>query len=168
MTEIERLTAMEAIRRIKATYCRGVDTADPALVRSILHPDCELDYRGCFVDPATGVDFFPAMGIVIKGRENFAAPRPTGGTAEPADPPAPQRPRMITVHQVYTPEIEITSETTATAIWPMTDRLWLPAGSPYAAITGYGYYHETYEKVDAAWKLKTTRLARIRVEGTCW
>src|SRR5687767_10445125 len=102
MTETERLAAIEAIRRVKATYCRGVDTGDPALVRSILHPDCELDYRGCFVDPATGVDYFPAMGIVLKGRESFGAPRHNSRTAEAADP-APSPPRMVTVHQVYEP-----------------------------------------------------------------
>lgn len=28
MTETERLAATEAIHRVKATYCRGVDTGD--------------------------------------------------------------------------------------------------------------------------------------------
>ena len=48
--------------------------------------------------------------------------------------------------------------------WSMTDRLFMPAGAPFSRMTGYGYYHETYEKVGGAWKIKTLRIARIRVE----
>ena len=151
MTNPDHLADIEAIRQVKATYCRGVDTGDAALVRSILAEDCELDYVGCFVDPGSGVDFFPPMGIVLKGRRNFGSALVDLG--------------IVSVHQVYTPEIALTGETTATAIWPMTDRLWFPQGAEYAAITGYGHYHETYEKVDGAWKLRTTRITRLRVEG---
>lgn len=60
------LAEIEAIRQAKARYIRGVDEGDAALVREILHPDCRLDYLGCFVDPATGTDYFPAMSIVLK------------------------------------------------------------------------------------------------------
>lgn len=33
-------------------------------------------------------------------------------------------------------------------------------------MTGYGHYHETYEKIGGSWKIKTMRITRIRVEGT--
>jgi hypothetical protein len=48
----------------------------------------------------------------------------------------------------------------------MTDRWFLPPGGDYSTMTGYGHYHETYEKVDGAWKLKTAKLTRLRVEGS--
>jgi len=32
-------------------------------------------------------------------------------------------------------------------------------------LTGYGHYHETYEKIGDDWKIKTTRITRIRVEA---
>ena len=47
----------------------------------------------------------------------------------------------------------------------MTDRLFMPPGAPFAVMTGYGYYYETYEKIDGAWKLKSLRIKRIRVEA---
>ena len=48
----------------------------------------------------------------------------------------------------------------------MTDRLYMPPGAPYALMTGYGHYHETYVKEDGAWKIKTIRISRLRVEAT--
>jgi hypothetical protein len=29
---------------------------------------------------------------------------------------------------------------------------------------GYGHYHETYEKVDGRWRIKTITLTRLRVD----
>jgi SnoaL-like domain len=74
--------------------------------------------------------------------------------------------RIVSVHQGHTCEVELTSDTTARAIWSMTDRLFMPPGAPFSQMTGYGYYYETYEKIAGAWKVKTLRIARIRVEGT--
>lgn len=145
---------IEAIRQAKARYIRGVDEGDAALVRTILHPDCELDYRGCFVDPATGRDWFPAMGIVLKGRDKFGSALVDLG--------------IVSVHQVYNAEIELTGERAATAVFPMTDRLWFPPGGdwPCSVLTGYGHYRETWERLDGEWLLKTTRITRLRVEGS--
>ena len=151
MTDPAALAEIEAIRQAKARYIRGVDEGDAALVRSILHPDCELDYRGCFVDPASGRDFFPAMGIVLKGRDKFGSALVDLG--------------IVSVHPVYNAEIVLTGAVTAEAVFPMTARLWFPAGGdwPHARLTGYGHSRETYEKVDGAWLLKTTRVTRLRV-----
>src|SRR3546814_4654651 len=54
----------------------------------------------------------------------------------------------------------------ATGIWAMSDRLFMPAGMPFSLMTGYGHYHETYEKSDGMWKIKTLRISRIRVEAS--
>jgi hypothetical protein len=29
-------------------------------------------------------------------------------------------------------------------------------------LAGYGHYHETYEKVEGAWRIKTSTLTRLR------
>lgn len=147
---VDHLAALEAIRQVKARYFRGVDTGDAALVRSILAEDCVLDYTGCFVDPATGKDYFPALGIVMRGRK-----------AWPDESLAAQG--IISAHQGHTCEIELTGDTTAKAIWSMSDHLFMPAGSPYYRIEGQGHYHETYEQTDGAWRIKTLRMSRIRV-----
>jgi hypothetical protein len=150
MTELERLAALDAIRQLKARYFRGVDTGDAALVRSILAEDCELDYRGCCTDPATGQDFLPQMNVVMRGRDSYQEGLSSVG--------------IVSVHQGHNVEIELTSDTTAKAIWSMTDRLYMPPGAPYALMTGFGHYHETYVKVGDDWLIQTTRVSRIRVE----
>ena len=29
-------------------------------------------------------------------------------------------------------------------------------------LVGYGHYHETYEKIDGQWRIKTSKLTRLR------
>ena len=151
MTDAGRLAAIEAIRNLKAKYWRGVDFVDGALVRSVLHPDCVLDYVGCCTDPVTGQDFMPQMNIVMRGRDSWQ----TGNLEEP---------RVVTVHQGHQAEIEVTGDTTASGIWVFTDRFFIPPGGPFTRLTGYGHYHETYEKLEGEWLLKTTRITRLWVE----
>jgi hypothetical protein len=153
MTETERLAAIEAIRRVKARYFRGVDGGDAALVRSVLAEDCVLDYTGCFVDPVTGTDYFPALGFVMRGRDAW----PDEGLGAQG---------IATVHQGYNPEIDVTGDTTASGVWAMTDRLFMPPGAPHARLVGHGHYHETYEKRDGGWQIKTLRISRIVIEAS--
>ncbi len=151
MTDLERLIAIAEIKEAKARYFRGVDTADGALVRSILAEDCVLDYNGCCTDPKSGRDCLPAMNVVMRG----AASWPADGLASLG---------IVSVHQGHNCEITFTSDTTAEVIWSMTDRLFMPAGSPFSRLTGYGHYHETYAKTGGRWKIKTLRISRLRVE----
>jgi hypothetical protein len=156
VTEGERAAAIEDIKQLKAQYWRGVDSVDGALVRAILAEDCELDYRGCCTDPVTGVDHMPQMNLIMRGRDSWQT-----GNLEAAEPGTP---RLVTVHQGHQSEIELTGEATARGVWSFTDRFFMPPGAPFATLTGYGYYHETYEKVGGTWLLKTTRITRLRVE----
>lgn len=151
MTEVEKLAAVESIRQLKARYFRGVDTGDGELVRSILAEDCELDYIGCCTDPKSGQDFMPAMNVVLKGRSAWKSD-------------AFEKANIVSVHQGHQADVEITGENTARAIWAFSDRFFLPPGAPFSRLTGYGHYHDTYEKSDGEWKLKTTRITRLRVE----
>ena len=82
------------IRLVKARYFRGVDCDDGDLVRSILATDCELDYRGCCTDPATGKDFMPAMNVVMKGRDSWVS-----GAFRKAG--------IVSIHQGHQGEIEL-------------------------------------------------------------
>lgn len=152
METVERLAAIEAIRQVKARYFRGVDNQDSALVRSILAEDCVLDYRGCCTDPATGIDHLPMMNKVMEGRASWP------------DAVPPDGPRLVTVHQGHDPDITVESEGTASGIWAFTDRLFLPPEGPFSQLTGWGRYHETYVNRGDGWKLRTTRIERLRVE----
>ena len=71
---------------------------------------------------------------------------------------------QISVHHGHTPIIEITSDTTATGIWVIEDRLYRGKGNPMGAgfALGFGHYHETYVKLDTGWRIRTSRLTRLR------
>ncbi len=152
MNEVEQLKAIEEIKVVKARYFRGVDTSDAELVRGILADDCVLDYMGCCTDPATGRDYLPAMNVVMRGKASWSSE----GLAASG---------IVSTHHGHNCEVTLTSDTTASAIWSMTDRLFMPAGAPMSVMIGHGYYHETYEKNGGSWKIKSLRIQRIRVEA---
>lgn len=152
MEMVRELAAIAAIKAAKARYFRGVDCGDGALVRSILAEECVLDYMGCCTDPATGRDFMPSMNIVVRGRSAWSD---KGLSAF----------GIVSAHHGHDSDITFSSDTQANAIFAMTDRLFMPPGAPFAQMTGFGYYHETYEQEGGAWLLKTLRISRIRVEA---
>ena len=73
---------------------------------------------------------------------------------------------IVSVHQGHNFEVEFSDDANARVIWSMTDRLWFPSGWEYSRMTGHGHYHETYRRIDGAWKLLTTHITRIRVEAS--
>jgi hypothetical protein len=136
MIDDTTLLEIEAIKQLKACYCRYLDTKDWVAWREIFTDD--------FVS-----DTSEAGGAVIGGADEFIAfLRKNLGKASQA-----------TVHQVHAPEIEVTSETTARGVWALNDVVLL---LPFLTLTGYGHYHETYEKADGQWRIKTSKLTRLR------
>jgi len=67
------------------------------------------------------------------------------------------RPSQITVHHVHTREIELTSATSAQGVWALNDIVRFAPG-----LTGYGHYHETYEKRGGTWVITSSKLTRLR------
>lgn len=146
--DLERLIAIEEIKQLKARYFRSMDTKDWAGLTAVFAPDAELDMRGEAADKSKA-----AQGLVRGGEEVGAFIRNAVHD-------------LVTVHHGHMPEIEILSETTARAIWAMEDVLRWPEGGPLKTLQGYGHYHETYRKVDGAWRIQTSRLSRLRVDLT--
>jgi hypothetical protein len=130
------LVEIEALKQLKARYCRLLDAKDWAAWRQIFTDD--------FVS-----DTSKAGGKVIEGADDFVAF--TRGNLE--------KPTQVTAHQVHAPEIELTSATTARGIWALEDVVRL---APGVNLRGYGHYHETYEKIDGQWLIKTSTLTRLR------
>ena len=135
---------VEAIKNLKARYYRCMDTKQWDGWNEVFAVDATLDTR----------EEAPDLDIVV-GRENIIAF--VSGVLE----------GVTTCHHGHMPEIELTSETTATGIWAMEDHLWVSEGNPlpYRSLHGFGHYHETYEKVDGRWYIKTLKLTRIRVDA---
>ncbi len=130
------LVEIEALKQLKARYCRLLDAKDWTAWRQIFTDD--------FVS-----DTSPAGGKLIEGADDFVAF--TRGNLK--------KPSQVTAHQVHAPEIELTSPTTARGIWALEDVVRL---APGVNLRGYGHYHETYEKIDGQWFIKTSTLTRLR------
>jgi|ERR1700722_3417124 len=155
LNTLDRLVAVEEIKQLKARYFRALDTKDWADLGSVFAPDAVFDLR--FVNsvkhPITG-DWIPAIG----GEEAvFTGNGPIVAMIRSAIE------GLYTIHHGHMPEIEILSESTARAVWPMEDVLRHASGQ--LLLTGSGHYHETYAKSGAAWQIKTSRLTRLFISG---
>ncbi|HEY7053742.1 MAG TPA: nuclear transport factor 2 family protein [Mycobacterium sp.] len=128
------LLEIEAIKQLKARYCRYLDTKDWAAWREIFTDDFLSDTS-------------KAGGKVIEGADEFVA-----FTRRNLKDRA-------TAHQVHAPEIELTSATTARAVWALEDVVRL---APAINLRGYGHYHETYQKAGGQWRIKSSQLTRLR------
>ena len=73
---------------------------------------------------------------------------------------------VTTAHHGHTPEIVLTSDTTATGIWAMEDELWWTNGDVEEHLHGYGHYHEEYRKVEGKWLISYRKLTRLRETHT--
>jgi hypothetical protein len=145
MTDIERLIAIQEISQLKARYFRCMDTKDWVGFRTVFAIDATADYT-----PKGG----NRKDWTATGAENVVA------LVMKAVAPA------VTVHHGHMPEIEVTSSTSAKGIWSMEDLIWWPEGSRRKTMHGMGHYHETYEKIDGRWLIKSLLLTRLRVEET--
>jgi hypothetical protein len=129
----DELVEIEAIKQLKARYCRYLDTKDWAAWRGIVTDDFHSDT-------------VESGGKVIDGADEFVA-----FTRKSLR-------NQATVHQ---PEIELTSATIARGVWALEDVVRF---GPGVNLRGYGHYHETYEKVDGEWRIKNSKLTRLRVD----
>jgi hypothetical protein len=131
----DALTEIEAIKQLKARYCRLLDTKQWA------------EYRELFTDGFVS-DTSAAGGFRIAGADEFVAflQRTLG--------------RRATSHQVHNPEVTLTSETAAHGIWALHDVVGIARGT---TLVGYGHYEETYLRTDR-WRISTSVLTRVHEE----
>jgi hypothetical protein len=132
---------LEAIRQLKARYFRLIDTKDWDGLRGVFTDDVTVDVSADGAGTFEGLDAFLDMLV-------------------------PTLQDVVTVHHGHMPEIAITSPTTATGIWAMEDVLQFRPETGIDTLHGWGHYHETYRKVDGAWRIATTRLSRLRLDVT--
>ncbi len=144
LSDVERLLAIEEIGRLKASYFRCLDTKDWACIATLFTPDATAVYNvegsGALATPDNPVTGNEAIAAFIQRAVEH----------------------LVTIHHGHMPEIEITSPTTATGIWAMLDILQEPGGENL--VHGWGHYHETYERIDGRWQIRTLRLTRLRVD----
>jgi SnoaL-like domain len=136
MDPVERLLAIEDIKRLKASYCRYLDTKNWEEFAACFTQDGVFDHGG-------------GQGAVQGAAEISASVCRAVGDIQ-------------LVHHALMPEIEVISSTTATATWGLDDMLLWPDGR--RSLHAYGHYHETYERVEGRWKIKLSQVSQLRVD----
>ena len=143
MDALEKLLAIEEIRQLEARRLRCIDEKN------------WLGYAACHAPDAVSYTFqaLGASETSIVGADNIAAQV------------AKQTGESITVNQVHEPEIEITSESTATGIWPVENRIWTQKPDGVQWMQAHGHYHETFVKVDGRWLIQSRRVKRLKSDN---
>ena len=142
MDAVEPLAAVEQIKQLKARYFLCMDSKDWDGFAGVFAADAVMDMSGETGDERG----------VVRGRS--AIVEFVRGAIE----------NVETVHHGHTPEITLTSPTTAGGVWAMEDVLRWPEGGALRSLHGYGHYHENYERIDGEWFIKTITLTRLRVD----
>ena len=141
--DINAHNELEAIRQLKSRYFRLMDTQQWDAWKDCFTDDISAFYEG---GPRPNPDAPTDIGC--EGKQALV-----DGVSKLMD-------GAVSMHQGFMPEIELTSDTTAKAIWAMFDYVRLPT----CAFKGWGHYHEDYVKENGQWKLKKIHLTRLRTE----
>ncbi|MBD2860241.1 nuclear transport factor 2 family protein [Spongiibacter sp. KMU-158] len=134
----ENLHNIEQIKQLKARYCRLLDAKDWLAWRALFADDFVSDTSGSGGKWIEGADAFVAYVQSTLGK-----------------------PSRVTVHQIHAPEITLLSATEAEGIWALED---IVRFFPLLNLRGYGHYHEQYVQVNGEWKIKHSRLSRLKME----
>ena len=133
---IQQLMDIEAIKQLKHAYFRCVDTANLEELGTLFHEDVKVRFKG------GGYEWN------LDGRQEYVDNIGMAFSKE-----------AIGQHNAHHPEIQVLSDTEATAIWYLADNMWILNHN--ALTTGTALYWDRYEKVDGKWLIKETSYERI-------
>lgn len=144
MNDVDRLIAIEDIKRVKAHYCRAIDEKKLEEWRDVFCADAVALTSHAEGGQIVGVDALIEM---------------TRSVLEGA----------VTVHHIHAPEIDILSDDEAVGIWAMEDRIYWPVERPnfFGAkrqFRGTGFYREKYRRIAAGWRIAQIQLMRQVLE----
>ena len=132
------LQEIEAIKRLKYKYMRGVDEKLWDEVRETLAEDATCAYSG-------GKYAYDGRDAIM----NFLVE-------------SMQRDTFLSSHRLHQPEIDITSETSATGIWALEDTVIDLQFE--ITLRGAAFYRDEYVKIDGQWLIKHTGYERTYEE----
>jgi hypothetical protein len=152
MEDVARLIAIEEIKQLKARYFRLMDCKDWPALRAVFCDEAVFDARAALSLDGGGESGRAAErnDWVYRGGDVIAQfIREAIGTS-------------ITVHHGHCHEIRILSADEASGVIAMEDQIWDAAGMK-RTLHGAGHYHETYRRVDGAWRILTSRITRLYI-----
>lgn len=139
LKRIERLEAIEEIKNVQGRYYRCLDTK-------------AWDELGTCFAPEFKTSFSDGRLVFTKWEDLRKFYEDNMGVG-----------KQISQHNGHTPEITMTSETTADAKWYLHDHLIIPPAN--WGIQGTAIYNISYVKTDAGWKICDIGYNRIYEES---
>jgi len=133
---LQMLMDMESIRRLKHAYFRCIDTANFEELETLFHDDVLVHFVGGNYE------------WKLQGRAEYLEAVKNSFTNE-----------SVGHHNGHHPEIQMISESEATAIWYLADNMWVMNHNFFT--TGTAIYWDRYLKVDGRWLIKDTRYERV-------
>lgn len=133
--DVQALLDIEAIKRLKHAYFRGLDSANLELLATLFHPEVQVHFVGGDYEWR------------LSGREQYVETIAANFNAE-----------VVAQHTGNHPEITLLSPTEAEGIWYLHDDFYDMAKMLFT--TGSAFYHDRYEKVDGRWLIRSTRYQR--------
>ena len=134
--DIQRLMDIEAIKQLKHAYFRCVDTANLEELATLLHEDLTVHYVG------------GSYVWEVQGRQDFVNNIGAAFSKE-----------AVGQHNAHHPEIQMLSDSEATALWYLEDNMWILNHN--ARTYGTALYWDRYLKVNGHWVIKDTRYERV-------
>lgn len=172
MDEIDRLSAIEGVRRTKADYELSVLAGDWEWYASLFTEDCVWDESGAFLarNPATGEWDSTGCEVpfeVLEQLEERRAPWPRRGRAAILETLSAKAPPAL-YHEIFNPRIDVEEPGRAGAIWPFKDIIHFPEGAPLSRVHGWGHYHEKYVREGDRWLIAELKLTRRFLYAYKW
>ena len=134
--DIQRLMDMEAIKQLKYAYFRCVDTANLEELATLFHDDVTVHFVGGSYE------------WNVQGKQDYVNNIGMSFSTE-----------AVGQHNAHHPEIQMLSDTEATAIWYLADNMWILNHN--AKTYGTAIYWDRYLKVDGKWLIKDTSYERV-------
>jgi hypothetical protein len=134
--DIQRMMDIEAIKQLKHAYFRCVDTANLEELGTLFHEDVTVHFRGGNYE------------WKLQGREEYVNNIGQSFSTE-----------AVGQHNAHHPEIQILSETEASALWYLADNMSILNHN--VKTHGTALYWDRYLKVDGKWLIKETNYERI-------
>ncbi len=135
MSDLEEI---EAIKRLKYKYMRGVDEKSWDEVRETLAPDATCAYSG-------GKYAYDGRDAIMQFLTDSM-----------------QRATFLSSHRLHQPEIDLSGPTTATGIWALEDTVIDLQFE--ITLRGAAFYRDTYVKLDGQWLIQHTGYVRTYEE----
>jgi hypothetical protein len=135
---VNRLSEIEAVKRVRYHYFRCFDTGNVDGLSEVIHPDMTLSVIGGLY----------AMKIV--GREAYLEMIRSGSHAD-----------SIIHHNVHHPEIDIVGPEEAIGTWYLWDDVYDYRRNGGIRLYGTAFYRDRYLKHEGRWKLRYAQFHRL-------